>query len=91
MYLQLYSLYLLILNVYEAGDVMPVGYIRDLGNICLIRLVRQMKYFRVVKDIDFMFVTFTAVSRPLLNKALFMYLVFYEYAYLGMVFYSGKV
>lgn len=70
---------------------MPVGYIRDLGNICLIRLVRQMKYFRVVKDIDFMFVTFTAVSRPLLNKALFMYLVFYEYAYLGMVFYSGKV
>ena len=68
-----------------------MAFITDLGNICLIRLCRQLKYYRQVKDIEFIFITFFALSRPLLNKALFMYLVFYEYAYLGMIFFSGKV
>ena len=53
--------------------------------------MRQIKYFRQVRDIDFIFVTFKAVSRPLLNKTLFIYLVFYEYAYFAMFFFGGKV
>ena len=63
----------------------------DLDIIVILRNVRLYAYLDVVRDAKFISETVKYLSKPILTKFFFVYLIFYEYAYLGAVFFGGSI
>lgn len=56
----------------------------DIFFVFLFRNVRFARAMREVKDVDYMFITLFNLTGPILTKFVFLYLVFYEYAQIGV-------
>ena len=63
----------------------------DLAIVFLIRNARLIIYLGVIRDAKFVEETVKYLSKPIMTKFFFVYLIYYEYAYMGMVFMGGKI
>ena len=66
-------------------------YLTNLYNIFLIRNFRLIRYLKEVQDVFLLFRTFVFLTKPILTKFFFVYLVFYEYAYFGQLIFGGTL
>lgn len=83
-----YSVY----YIYGNPDYLKVRHeLQDLGILFTLRNARLLKYTRMIKDVEFVWKTLSYLSKPILNRFFFIYLVFYEYAYVGMILFNGKL
>ena len=62
-----------------------------LGAVFIIRNARLLIHFKVLRDVFRMQETVRFISKPILNKLFFIYLIYYEYAYLGAIIFGGKL
>ena len=53
--------------------------------------MRLIKYLSELRDGTLIIETLRYLTKPILSKFFFIYLIFYLYAYLGMVWFGGKV
>ena len=65
--------------------------VQDLYFVFLLRNLRLVKVFREVSDVDFVLTTCTYVSKPIVNKLFFIYIVYYEFAVLGSWMFGGEL
>ena len=63
----------------------------SLGQIFIFRNARLIKDMRMIKSFEFIVQTLGYLTKPILTKFFFIYLVFYEYAYLGEIIFGGHV
>ena len=63
----------------------------DLDMVIILRNMRLIKYLSELRDGMLIIETLRYLTKPILSKFFFVYLVFYMYAYLGMVWFGGKV
>jgi len=63
----------------------------DLDLIFLFRNARLSVYFNVIRDFKFVSETVKYLSKPIMTKFFFVYIIFYEYAYMGITFFGGKI
>ena len=63
----------------------------DLDFVFIMRNARLYIYLDVVRDFNFVSETVKYLSKPILTKFFFVYLIFYEYAYMGNVFFGGAI
>ena len=63
----------------------------DLNIVFIIRNARLIIYLDVVRDAKFVSETVKYLTKPILTKFFFVYIIFYEYAYMGMVFFGGEI
>ena len=63
----------------------------DLNIVFIIRNARLVIYLDVVRDAKFVSETVKYLTKPILTKFFFVYIIFYEYAYMGMVFFGGEI
>ena len=59
--------------------------------VFVIRNLRFIGYLDAVRDAAFMLDTLKFLTKPILSKFFFVYLVFYEFAYLGAILFGGKI
>lgn len=63
----------------------------DLAIVFILRNARLIYYLDVVRDAKFVEETVKYLSKPIMTKFFFVYLIYYEYAYMGMVFLGGEI
>ena len=61
----------------------------DLDIVFIFRNARLFGYLDVIRDAKFVSETVKYLSKPIMTKFFFVYLIFYEYAYLGAVCFGG--
>ena len=90
--LQLYFVLALYDHLKFRSDYMLLRHeLQDLGIVFTLRNIRLMKYTRIIKDVEFIWKTIFYLSKPIMTRFFFIYLVFYEYAYVGMILFNGKL
>ena len=62
-----------------------------MGIVFIFRNFRLIHHFYVIKDAKLVSETIKYLTKPILSKLFFIYLIFYIYAYIGIVAYSGKL
>ena len=68
-----------------------VSQLFDLDMVVILRNIRLTKYLSELRDTMIIIKTLRYLTKPILSKFFFIYLIFYMYAYLGMVWFGGKV
>ena len=63
----------------------------DPNKIAIIRNLRLFKYGNLIRDVVYVSQTLTYLTAPIASKLFFIYLVFYEYALLGSIFFGGDI
>ena len=63
----------------------------DLNIVFILRNARLITYLDVVRDAKFVSETIKYLTRPILTKFFFCYIIFYEYAYMGQFMFGGKI
>ena len=63
----------------------------DLAIVFILRNARLIYYLDVVRDAKFVEETVKYLSKPIMTKFFFVYIIYYEYAYMGMVFLGGEI
>ena len=53
--------------------------------------MRNLRYIQEVADMNLVIKTCNALSKPIMNRFFFIYLVFYEFAYFGQLFFGGAL
>ena len=74
---------------YESTSGVVPKEIYDLGIVFIFRNFRLIHHFYVIKDAKLVADTIQYLTKPILSKLFFIYLIFYIYAYIGIVAYSG--
>lgn len=67
------------------------GYFTDLSLLFLLRNARALAFARELESFSLIIETTTRISRPILGKFLFLYLVFYVYTQLGCWLFGGEL
>ena len=68
-----------------------VSQLFDLDMVVILRNIRLTKYLSELRDTMIIIKTLRYLTKPILSKFFFIYLIFYMYAYLGMLWFGGKV
>lgn len=63
----------------------------DLDMVFILRNFRLYGYLDVIRDAKFVSETVKYLSKPIMTKFFFVYLIFYEYAYLGAIIFGGEI
>lgn len=63
----------------------------DPYKLVIIRNIRLFKYGGLIRDVQFVSQTLKYLTAPIASKLFFIYLVFYEYALLGGIFFGGDI
>ena len=63
----------------------------DLNIVFILRNARLFTYLDVVRDAKFVSETIKYLTKPILTKFFFCYIIFYEYAYMGQLMFGGKI
>ena len=63
----------------------------DLNIVFILRNARLFTYLDVIRDAKFVSETIKYLTRPILTKFFFCYVIFYEYAYMGQFMFGGKI
>ena len=66
-------------------------YYISLYNVFLMRNFRLSRYLREIEAVHLVFQTCFLLSKPILSKFFFIYLVYYEYAYFGQLIFGGSL
>ena len=59
--------------------------------MCVIRNARLLKYLAEIKSANYVGMTIKYLYKPIVLKLLFLYLVFYVFAYAGMIIFNGDI
>ena len=87
--LQITSVVFLIMQV--SSNETYLEQIYDLTNIFMLRIVRVVIYCREIQDVELVYLTCTYLTKPILKRFFFLYILFYEYAYLAMTMFGGEM
>ena len=63
----------------------------DLNIVFILRNARLFTYLDVVRDAKFVSETIKYLTKPILTKFFFCYIIFYEYAYMGQLMFGGRI
>ena len=63
----------------------------DLNIVFILRNARLFTYLDVVRDAKFVSETIKYLTKPILTKFFFCYIIFYEYAYMGQLIFGGRI
>ena len=63
----------------------------DLNIVFILRNARLFAYLDVVRDAKFVSETIKYLTKPILTKFFFCYIIFYEYAYMGQLMFGGRI
>ena len=74
-----------------ATDDFYLARIQDLYFVFLLRNFRLLKVLREVADVDFVMSTCVYISKPIVNKFFFLWIVYYEFAVLGSWMFGGQL
>ena len=81
--LQLFHISLVIEEISLRRNGMQLEESSDLQGIFWLRNVRCIRYIREIADMNLVIKTCLDLSKPIMNRFFFIYLVFYEFAYFG--------
>ena len=87
--LQITTVVFLIMQVSSSETYLEQIY--DLTNIFMLRIVRVVIYCREIQDVELVYLTCTYLTKPILKRFFFLYILFYEYAYLAMTMFGGEM